>query len=249
MTGRLQGKVALISGGSMGMGASHARAFVAEGAQVVIGDIADEQGQALARELGDAAHYVHLDVTQFDQWKKAVAITVQRFGKLSTLVNNAGILTMGPLSDYSVEQWNRTLAINLTSQFLGMKAALEALTKSAPASIINISSTSGLTAHPGLLGYCASKWGSTGMTKSVALELADRHIRVNSVHPGAVATPLPQALHPIEDKDFEGSNLTRFARPQEISNMVVYLASDESSFSTGASFVVDGGLTAGSVIM
>lgn len=249
MTGRLHGKVALITGGSRGMGAAHARACVAEGARVMIGDIVDDEGAALAEELGSAAHYVHLDVTRPDDWERAVAATVERFGKLNVLVNNAGILTAGPLTDYTLEQWDRTLAVNLTSQFLGIRAALDALTRSAPSSVINISSTAGLTAHPQLVGYCASKWGSTGLTKSVALELADRGIRVNAVHPGAVATPLTQAVREITEADFEGSSLTRFARPAEVSTMIVHLASDDSSFSTGASFVVDGGMTAGTDVL
>lgn len=249
MSERLAGKVVLITGGAMGMGAAHARTCVSQGAEVVIADIADEQGQALAKELGDAAHYVHLDVTQEDQWEQAVAATLQRFGKMNVLINNAGILTFGPLASLSLEKWNRTLAINLTSQFLGMKASLQALAQSAPASIINISSSAGMTAHPHLLAYCASKWGVRGLTRSVALELADRKVRVNSVHPGAVATALTQALHKVQESDFEGSSLKRYARPEEISNLIVYLASDESLFTNGAEFVIDGGLSAGTSVL
>ncbi|GAB2466797.1 SDR family oxidoreductase [Comamonas humi] len=247
MSRRLHGKVALITGGSMGMGASHARACVAEGAQVVIADIADEPGQALARELGDAAHYVHLDITQPAQWQQAVAATLGRFGKLNVLVNNAGILTYGPVLDYTLEQWNRTLAVNLTGQFLGIQACVPALAEAAPASIINVSSTAGLSAYPFMAGYGASKWGVRGLTKSVALELAERRIRVNSVHPGAVATAQSAALRQGQPSDPDASSLKRFAEPEEISPLIVYLASDESRFSTGAEFVADGGITAGSL--
>lgn len=245
MSERLANKCALITGGSMGMGAAHVREFIAEGAKVLIADIADEQGQELAQSLGENAHYVHLDVTKFDQWQQAVKIAEERFGALNVLVNNAGIFNTGTLADYALEDWDRTIAINLTGSFLGMKAALSALAKSAPSSIVNISSTAGMTAYPGFHAYGASKWGLRGLTRSAALELAAQRIRVNSVHPGSIATPLIEKFRKLEQSDFEGSSLTRFAKPEEVSKLVVYLASDESSFSTGAEFVVDGGITAG----
>lgn len=246
MSGRLQGKVALITGAAMGMGAAHARAFVAEGAQVLIADLADEQGSALAESLGGAAHFVHLDVTDQTQWERAVAAAGETFGKLNILVNNAGIFTTGSLEDYTLHTWDKTIAVNLTSAFLGLKAAVGALAAAAPASVVNISSTAGLQGYPGFHGYSASKWGLRGLTRSAALELAERGIRVNSVHPGGIATPLLEAFRDIEENDLQGSSLTRLARPEEITGLLIYLASDESSFVTGAEHVIDGGITAGS---
>ncbi|MGP6172226.1 glucose 1-dehydrogenase [Microbacterium sp. A196] len=248
MTGRLAGKTALITGGAMGMGAAHARAFVAEGAQVVIADLADDAGTALADELGDAARFVHLNVTDPAQWESAVAETVGHFGKLNVLINNAGIFTTGSLEEYTLETWDKTLAINLTGAFLGLKSAVAALAEAAPASVVNISSTAGIEGYPGFHGYSASKWGLRGLTRSAALELADRSIRVNSVHPGGIATPLLQALRTIEESDLEGSTLERLARPEEITGLLVFLASDESSFVTGAEHVIDGGVTAGTMV-
>ena len=186
---RLEGKVALISGGARGMGESHARAMVAQGAKVVIGDILDAEGEAVAAELGDAAVYVHLDVTDRDQWAAAVATAVERFGRLNVLVNNAGIATFGPIGEYTPEQWDTIIAINLTGVFNGIHASVEALKAGAPSSIINISSTAGLRGYPSLSGYNAAKFGLRGLTKSVALDLGSANVRCNSVHPGGVTTP------------------------------------------------------------
>jgi len=238
---RLNGKVALVSGGARGMGASHARALVAAGARVVIADLLDEPGLQLARDLGpDHALYVHLDVTRLASWQAAVGATLERFGKLDVLVNNAGIVNQGSLLDYTEEDWNTIIAVNLTGQFLGIKAAVEALVAAAPASIINISSTAGLQGIAELHGYTASKFGVRGLTKSVALELASRNVRANSIHPGTVATPMNAGL---DVADFNA--MGRMGEPAEISSMVVYLASDEASFVTGAEFVMDGGELAG----
>ncbi|MFF3569198.1 glucose 1-dehydrogenase [Nocardia jiangxiensis] len=248
MTGRLEDKVALITGGAMGMGAAHARAFVAEGARVIIADLADQQGAQLAESLGDAAYFVHLDVTDAAQWDAAISDSVEHFGKLNVLVNNAGIFTTGSLEEYTVQTWDKTIAVNLTSAFLGLKAAVGRLAAAAPASVVNISSTAGLQGYPGFHGYSASKWGLRGLTRSAALELAERGIRVNSVHPGGIATPLLEGTRDIDESDFQGSTLNRLARPEEVTGLLVYLASDESSFATGAEFVVDGGVTAGSVL-
>ncbi|MBP1326593.1 3alpha(or 20beta)-hydroxysteroid dehydrogenase [Leucobacter exalbidus] len=245
MSNRLAGKVALVTGAASGMGASHARAFVSHGAKVVLADISDEAGQALAAELGDNARYIHLNVTDADEWAAAVAFTVAEFGALNVLVNNAGILDSGALGAFTIEQWNRTLAINLTGPFLGTTAALEALKASAPSSIVNISSAAGLEGIAAMHAYTASKFGVRGLTKSTSLELASSRVRVNSVHPGAVQTPMTAFGKEQPAIDFTESTMTRDAAPAEISALVVYLASDESSFSTGAEFVVDGGITAG----
>ncbi len=238
---RLEGKVALISGGARGMGASHARAMVAEGARVVVGDILDEEGQALADELGDAAVYVHLDVTDRDQWAEAVATTLREFGSLNVLVNNAGIANFAPIGEYTGEQWDTLIAINLTGVFNGMTASVDALKAGAPSSIINISSTAGLQGFASLPGYSAAKHGLVGLSKSAALDLGADGVRVNTVHPGVIATPMTEGM----DTPQTHVALKRVGTPEEVSNMVVFLASDESSFSTGAEFVADGGETAG----
>jgi 3alpha(or 20beta)-hydroxysteroid dehydrogenase len=240
-TGRLEGKVAIVSGGARGMGAAFARAMVSEGARVVCGDLLDAEGEALAAELGDAAAYVHLDVTNRDDWAAAVAQTIQLFGRLDVLVNNAGIANFGPIDEYTHEQWDAVIAVNLTGVFNGIKAALGELKKSGAASIINISSTAGLMGYPALSGYTASKFGVRGLTKSVALDLATYGVRVNSVHPGQVRTPMTAP----RENDTQHVALDRMGGPEELAKLIVFLAGDESSFSTGAEFVADGGETAG----
>jgi 3alpha(or 20beta)-hydroxysteroid dehydrogenase len=230
--GRVDGKVVLISGGARNIGGASARALVAEGASVVIGDVLDDEGKALAEELGDAARYLHLDVTSDEDWRAAVAFTVAEFGKLNVLFNNAGIFNGGPLNRYKRDQWQQMLDINLTGPFLGMRAATDALIAAGGGSIINTSSIEGLRGTPWAHGYVASKWGLTGLTKSAAMELAPHGVRVNSLHPGRVSTPatdqMPEDLIPIP--------LGRPGQPEEIASFVVFLASDESSFATGAEF-------------
>lgn len=245
MTGRLDGRVALISGAASGMGASHARAFVAEGAAVMLADIADEPGERLAGELGERAGYLHLDVTSADGWASAVAATVERFGRLNVLVNNAGLLDGGPLGTYTEKQWDRVLSVNLTGPFLGLSAARDALVAARPASVINISSAAGIQGVAGMHAYTASKFGVRGLTKSAALELAPHGVRVNSVHPGGIATPMIGAME-VPDIDRTMNTLARLGLPGEISDLVVFLASQESSYCTGSEFIADGGLTAGS---
>ena len=239
--GRVAGKVALISGGARGMGASHARALVAEGAKVVAGDILDEQGKALAEELGAAGRFVHLDVTQPDQWKSAVDLACDEFGMLNVLVNNAGILNGNTLQNFPLADWQKVIDVNLTGTFLGMQAAVDPMIAAGGGSIINISSVEGMRASPGFYGYVASKFGVRGLAKVAALEFAPHNIRVNSVHPGPIRTPMTTGI----PEDILQIPLGRFAEPGEVSACVVYLASDESSYSTGAEFLVDGGLTAG----
>ncbi|MGW4849153.1 glucose 1-dehydrogenase [Nocardia brasiliensis] len=239
--GRLTGKVALISGGARGMGAAHARALVAEDARVVLGDVLDEEGTAVAKELGDAATYVHLDVREPDAWQGAVTEAVQRYGALNVLVNNAGIANGNLLVDFDLAEWQRIIDINLTGTFLGMRAATPAMIEAGGGSIINISSVEGMRGSPGLHGYVATKFAVRGLTKSTALELAQYKIRVNSVHPGLITTPMTENI-PAE---FLQIPLARAADPSEVAALITFLASDESSYSTGAEFVVDGGLTAG----
>ncbi|MFQ6397650.1 glucose 1-dehydrogenase [Nocardia sp. KC 131] len=238
---RLTGKVALISGGARGMGAAHAKALIAEDARVVLGDILDEEGAALAEELGDNAAYVHLDVREPQHWRDAVSAAVDRFGALNVLVNNAGIVNGNLLVDFELSEWQRIIDINLTGTFLGMQAATPAMTEAGGGSIINISSVEGMRGSPGLHGYTASKFAVRGLTKSTALELAQYGIRVNSVHPGLIRTPMTEGI----PADFLQIPMGRAAEPAEVSALVTFLASDESSYSTGAEFIIDGGLTVG----
>jgi 3alpha(or 20beta)-hydroxysteroid dehydrogenase len=239
--GRLTGKVALISGGARGMGAAHAKALVAEDARVVLGDILDEEGATLAKELGDSAAYVHLDVREPEQWQAAVAEAVDRFGSLNVLVNNAGIVNGNRLVDFELSEWQRIIDINLTGTFLGMRAATPAMIEAGGGSVVNISSVEGMRGSPGLHGYTATKFAVRGLTKSTALELAQHGIRVNSIHPGLIRTPMTEGI----PADFLQIPLGRAADPSEVSALVTYLASDESSYSTGAEFIIDGGLTVG----
>lgn len=239
--GRLAGKVALISGGARGMGASHARMMVAEGARVVIGDVADVEGETLACDLGESAVYTHLDVRSRQDWAVAVSVATRSFGQLSVLVNNAGIVNSAPFDRYSDEQWDSILAVNLTGVFNGMRAAVEALKQSAPSSIVNISSTAGIRGFANLPGYTATKFAVRGLTKAAALDLGHHGVRVNSVHPGVVDTPMTMDMVTPQTH----VALARTGRPEEISTVVVFLASDEASYVTGAEFVADGGDTAG----
>lgn len=239
--GRLDGKVALISGAARGLGEAFARAVIAHGGSVTLGDVRDRDGEALAGELGARATYIHLDVTSSKDWQDAVALTVSAFGRLNVLVNNAGVAAFGNLGQFTERQWHSVLAINLSGPFLGASAARDALVAAAPSAIVNISSTAGLVGNAGGHAYNASKFGLRGLTKSVALELWPLGVRCNSVHPGPTLTPA------TEGADFSKiiGPLGRLGTPAEVANLVVYLASDESSFSTGAEFVVDGGQTAG----
>jgi len=241
MTGRLAGKVALVSGGARGMGASHAREMVAHGAKVVCGDILDAEGETVAAELGDDARYVHLDVTRAEDWDAAVATAVAEFGGVDVLVNNAGILNIGTVEDFDMAEWHRILDINLTGVFLGIRAVVPTMKQAGRGSIINISSIEGMAGTVACHGYTATKFAVRGLTKSTALELGQFGIRVNSVHPGLVKTPMADWV----PEDIFQSALGRIAQPKEVSNLVVYLAGDESSYSTGSEFVVDGGTLAG----
>lgn len=236
--GRVDDKVALISGGARGMGAADARMLVAEGAKVVIGDILDAEGAALAEELGASARYVHLDVTSAEDWKAAVDTALEAFGKLNVLVNNAGIVQLAPLKTLDVERWQKVLDVNLTGPLLGTKAVIDPMVAAGGGSIINVSSIEGMRGAAWVHSYVASKWGLRGLTKSTALELAPEKIRVNSIHPGFIRTPMTKHL----PDDMVTAPMGRAGTPDEVAAFVVFLASDESSFSTGSEYVVDGGL-------
>lgn len=235
---RLDGKVALVTGGARGIGAAIAQAMVAEGAKVVIGDLLDREGEALAEEIGAAAKYVHLDVTKPDDWEKAVTTAVKVYGKLNVLVNNAGINNLAPIDQYSSADWDKIIAINLTGVFNGIKAAVPALKAAGGGSIVNMSSLAGLRGEAGMPGYVATKFGVRGLTKAAALDLARYGIRVNSIHPGVIRTPL-SAEGPKVSMSHVAMN--RVGEPIEIAKLTAFLASDDSSFSTGAEFIADGG--------
>ena len=245
---RLTGKVALISGGARGQGEAEARLFCAEGASVVIGDVLDEQGRKVAAEIGESACYVHLDVTREDDWARAVAEVRARFGRLDILINNAGIVRTGYLESHSLADYLAVVNVNQVGVFLGMREVVGALREAGGGSIVNISSNAGLEGVEGVIGYAASKWAVRGMTKSAALELGQYGIRVNSVHPGGVDTPMlggQELGHMLATNPFAGQPIPRIAQPEEIARLVLFLASDESSYSTGSEFTADGGRMAG----
>ena len=238
---RLEGKVAVVSGAAQGMGASHARAIVDNGGSVVIGDLDEQRGKALADDLGSRARFVHLDVRNSEDWSRAVDLAESEFGSLNVLVNNAGVLRHSGITECSDDEWDLVLDVNLSGAFKGIRAAVPALAHSGRSSIINVSSTAGLKGFSGFAAYGATKWGLRGLTKNAAIELAPQGIRVNSVHPGNIRTPMIDGLYMNFDHVPQG----RAGDPAEISNLVVFLASDESSFSTGSEFVADGGETTG----
>lgn len=227
------------------MGAAHARAIAAEGGKVVIGDLNDELGQQVAAEIGEAAAFVHLDVTNPEDWQKAVDLAESKFGKLNVLINNAGILNGGSIDDFTLDQWNLVMNINATGTFLGIKTAAPALRRGAPAAIVNISSAAGLEGIAGMHGYTASKFAVRGLTKSAAMEFASQGIRVNSVHPGNIATPMTGNV--AGEASGDTNLLTRAAAPEEVSEVVLFLASDDASFVNGSEYAVDGGITAGKI--
>jgi 3alpha(or 20beta)-hydroxysteroid dehydrogenase len=236
---RVADKVVLVTGGARGMGAAHAEALVAEGARVVIGDILDDAGQSVAEKLGEACHFVHLDVAEPELWDRAVATAVERFGRLDALVNNAGIVKVAPLRGSSLSDWQRVLDVNLTGAYLGMRAVIEPMIAAGGGSIVNVSSVEGLAGSAHLHSYVAAKFGLRGITKSAAMELVRYNIRVNSIHPGLVLTPLSEG---VTEEFMAPIPMRRGASPAEISAFVVFLVSDESSYATASEFVVDGGL-------
>ncbi len=242
--GKLDQKVAIITGASQGMGASHAKLFVSEGAKVVITDINEEKGQQLAESLGDNALFVKQDVSSEADWQRVIQTTLDHFNKLDILVNNAGISVNKSLEETTLDDYLKIFKINQLSVFLGTKYAAEAMRKNGSGSIVNISSMNGLVG--GAVGYTDTKFAVRGLTKAAALQLASDGIRVNSVHPGVISTPMiHQGDSEAVIKEFaKAIPLQRVAEPEEVSKMVLFLASDDSSYSTGSEFVVDGGLTA-----
>ncbi|EER57754.1 short-chain dehydrogenase/reductase SDR [Acidovorax delafieldii 2AN] len=239
MSQRLGGKVAFVSGGARGLGASHARRFVREGARMVIGDLLETEGRALAAELGaDRALFVPLDVTSEASWLHAREQAEAAFGPISILVNNAGIQKLGTVLDSTLEDFDAVVQVNLNGTFLGTKTIAPSLIRAGGGSIINVSSIAGMLGLPNTVGYVAAKWAVRGITKASALELAQHHIRVNSIHPGRIVTDLTAGLNaPIRPNQL----IKEPGAPEDVSNLVAFLASDESRFSTGVEFIVDGG--------
>jgi 3alpha(or 20beta)-hydroxysteroid dehydrogenase len=246
--GRVAGKVVLVSGAARGQGEAEARLLAREGARVLIGDVLDEPGAKIAAELGDAAAYQRLDVRSPRDWERAVATAEQRFGRLDGLVNNAGISRSGTVEAMPLDDYLEVVNVNQVGCFLGMKAAIPALRRAGGGSIVNISSIAGLRGVAGMSAYCASKFAIRGMTKAAALELGHDGIRVNSVHPGTIDTPMvsgPEFASVDKAAYFRKQPVPRIGTSQEVASLVLYLLSDESAFATGGEFVIDGGVMAG----
>lgn len=245
--GRLDGKVVLISGAARGQGAAEAGLFVEEGARVVLGDVLDEEGDEVAGRLGDAAIYRHLDVRRPEDWAAATAAAVARFGTLTTLVNNAGVLRFGGLADTSPDAFREVVEVNQVGCFLGMRAVAPLLIANGGGAIVNVSSTAGMVGLGNMMAYTASKWAIRGMTKAAAVELAQHGVRVNAIMPGSVRTEmLTRTVGDIAPgAPMASVPLGRAAEPEEMARLVLFLVSDESSYSTGQEFVADGGVLAG----
>jgi 3alpha(or 20beta)-hydroxysteroid dehydrogenase len=245
---RLSGKVAIVTGGARGMGEATVRLFVENGAKVLIGDILEAEGQALADELGEAVRFTRMDVSSEEDWAAAVA-QAEEMGPLNVLVNNAAIVHMAAISDTTAEDFMRVVKINQLSCFLGIRAAIDPMKAAGGGSIINISSIDGLQSKPGLSAYSSTKWALRGLTRAAAIELGQYGIRVNTVHPGGIFTEMGgKGLISEEDmnksvyKDFP---IPRVGQPHEVANVTLFLATDEATYSTGSEFVADGGWHAG----
>ncbi len=253
---RFEDKTVIITGGSRGMGATHARGFVTEGANVVIADILEQEGRTLTRELGHQAIFSRLDVTKETDWTATVAAAEEAFGPVSVLINNAGIVRFGQIIDTELAVWQQVIDIDLTGAFLGIRAVIPSMRKAGGGAIVNISSGAGFTGTAGVAAYVAGKWGLRGLTKTAALELGRDNIRVNSIHPGAIRTPILDDHAPdagamaatMAEMGVQSTAIRRVAEPDEITRMVLFVASDDASFSTGSEFIADGGLLLGQAL-
>ena len=244
--GRLDDKVAMVTGGSGGIGSATLKRFVAEGAKVVCADIDEERGEKVSGELGDDAVFVRCDVSSLDDVTAAVDAAVQHFGSIDVLFNNAAWSSGGYVADLDPEAWDRSLRIMLTGPMYGMKAAIPYMLEQGGGSIVNTSSVYGLVASPGVAPYCSAKAGLINLTKTTAVEYGRRNIRVNAICPGVVETPMFEAVLgtglTTREKVAEMHALGRTIQPEEIANLVLFLASNESSAITGQAVVIDGGL-------
>lgn len=245
---RLKDKVAIVTGGARGMGAATVRLFVAEGAKVLIADVLDQEGEALAKELGAAARFVHHDVSDEASWQAAIAKASSAFGPIDVLVNNAGVLLFKTIADTSKADFERVISINLQGTFLGVKRVGAHMVERNRGSIINISSADGMKGANGLGAYCSSKWGIRGLTRVAAMEYGHKGVRVNSVHPGGIDTAMgnpyaePKAA---VNKRYSMVPMQRVGDPEEVARTSLFLASDESSYLCGAEIAVDGGMLTG----
>ncbi|HET6473920.1 MAG TPA: glucose 1-dehydrogenase [Pseudomonadales bacterium] len=245
--GRLDGKVAIITGGARGQGAEEGRLFASEGATVVLADVLDDLGQETAAKI-QGARYLHLDVRSESEWQATVDAVVARHGRIDVLVNNAAIDLAKRFEQTTLEEFERIVSINQTGVFLGMRTVARAMmAANRGGSIVNISSVAGLEGVKGRAAYGSTKWAVRGMTKTAALEWGDRGIRVNSIHPGIIETPMTANLRAFTDADVRAKTernipLGRVGQPIDIANMALFLASDESAYCTGQEFTVDGGI-------
>ena len=246
---RFENRTVIVTGGARGMGASHARGFIAEGANVVIADVVEQEGQSLADQLGDRAIFSRLDVTSEADWTATVTAAENAFGPVSVLVNNAGIVHFARIADTEPADWSRVIDINLTGTYLGIRALASSMRKAGGGAIVNISSGAGMSGASGLGAYVASKWGVRGLTKTAALELARDKIRVNSIHPGATRTTMAAQpdVEAVMAASVKNLAIPRIAEPEELTRLVLFVASDEASFSTGSEFIADGGALLGPV--
>jgi 3alpha(or 20beta)-hydroxysteroid dehydrogenase len=240
---KLDGRVALVTGGARGMGEAHARALAAEGASVVIGDVLEDEGAAVAADLGDAARFVRLDVTDEVSWTAAIATAEEAFGPVSILVNNAGVLAVEPIAELRLAEWRRVIDTNLTGAFLGMKSVHPSMKRAGGGAIVNVSSMAAYIAVAPASAYTASKWGLRGLTKAAALEFGPDNIRVNSIHPGMIMTPM---IEGAADEAAQSARypIPRFGRSEEVATTMLHIVCD-ATYSTGSEFCVDGGILAG----
>jgi 3alpha(or 20beta)-hydroxysteroid dehydrogenase len=244
--GELDGRVAIVTGAARGQGEAEARLFVEAGARVVVADVLADEGRRVAAELGSAARFEPLDVTSADGWQSTVARTVEGFGRVDVLVNNAGVFSLGTMEETSVEEYTRIISVNQIGCYLGMRAVVDPMRQSGGGSIINTASAAALTGTPGLFAYGASKWAIRGMTKTAALELGQYGIRVNAILPGSIDTEMVRFLRgPERDAFFTSLPLARQGTVDDVAPLALYLASDASAYCTGADFVVDGGISVG----
>lgn len=240
---RLDGKIVIITGGARGMGVSHVRKLTSEGAKVVFTDTLVEKGMELQKEIGNDALFVKHDITSAEAWVNVIQQAESTWGPVNVLINNAGIDVPGiHLEDVTEEAYRKVIDINQVSVFLGMKYVVPSMRKAGGGSIVNISSLAGMIGACQKVAYTASKFAVRGMTKAAALELGEYGIRVNSVHPGFIKTPMTEGF--INDELINSFPLKKAGEPEEVSNLVLFLASDESSYSTGSEFIIDGGLGA-----
>ena len=244
---KLAGKVAIVTGGAQGIGEATARRLADDGARVVIADVLDEAGQAVAESLGESAAFTHLDVTDAQQWQDCVAFTAQTFGSASVLVSNAGVMLTGSFEDASVADFRRAFDVNTLGHFLGIRAVLEPMRSNGGGSVVIVSSVAGLIGIEGMTAYCTSKAAGTMIARCAAIELGEDGIRVNSIHPGRIGTAMSDAASSDLPAvgSYDGPPLGRVGDPAEVAALVSFLASDDSSYITGVQHVIDGGRQAG----